>query len=103
MTRTTLQGVNARRRSPFEYENGHLPTDEVVYSDRLYQWDSEKYNASCMAVWGNRGQYFYQRSPESIEMFLSLYFGREVILTAIEVEENASSGYPYWAFYFRNK
>jgi hypothetical protein len=77
--------------------------NEAVYSDRLFQWDSKKYNNCCKEVWGNESQYFYERNPKEIESFLSKYFEKEIKLTAIEVGCNMSTGYPYWVFYFEDK
>ena len=76
-------------------------SDSATWSDRLWEWDSKKYNEICQKVWGNTGQMFYDRKPKEIEQFLSLYYGEKIILTAIEQETNASNGYPYWIFYYR--
>lgn len=75
--------------------------DNAVYSDRLYQWDSEKYDRCCMEVWNDRRQVFNRSSPKEIQKFLSLYFGETVKLTGIEKGCNVSTGYPYWVFYYR--
>lgn len=73
---------------------------ETVYSDRLYQWDSEKYAKCSLEVWGNVGQWFNNRKPEEIGKFLSLYMDTKIKLTAIVEGCNVSNGYPYWAFYY---
>jgi hypothetical protein len=75
-------------------------TDNAVYSDRLYQWDYQKYDECFKTVWGNTGQYFNGRSSSDIEKFLCLYLGKSVELTAVVEGCNASSGYPYWVFFF---
>jgi hypothetical protein len=75
----------------------------VVYSDRLLQWDYDKFNECCMKVWGNEGQYFSNRESDDIEKFLSLYFGKNINLTAITQGCNVSNGYPYWVFFYENK
>lgn len=72
----------------------------VVYSDRLWEWDSKKYNECCQEVWNNHGQYFYNREPEDIERFLSKYFRRNIKLTVILEGCNVSNGYPVWVFYY---
>lgn len=77
-------------------------TDGCVYSDRLFQWDWEKYNRCCEEVWGNQGQYFNNRMPEDIEKFLSLYIGKKIKLTAIMEGCNWSNGYPVWVFCYKN-
>lgn len=75
---------------------------QTVYSDRLKQWDAEKYNNCCQTVWDNHGQYFDRRTPEEIERFLSLYLEKRIKLTAITQGCNVSSGYPYWVFYYED-
>jgi len=74
----------------------------AVYSDRLMQWDFKKFNKCCKKVWGNEGQYFYNREPEDIEKFLNLYWSKEIKLTTIEEGCNVSSGYPIWIFYYED-
>lgn len=90
---------------PFEvWRSDKEQGDSGVYSDRLYQWDSQKFNACCREVWGNEGQYFDDRSPEDIERFLQLYFDKPGIrLTRIVECCNQSSGYPLWYFNYRNQ
>ena len=78
-------------------------SNNSVYSDRLYQWDSEKYNTCCQKIWGNEGQSFYGRDAESIEKFLRLYFdNQDIVLCKIVRYENVASGYPYWHFMFND-
>lgn len=77
---------------------------ETVYSDRLFQWDSAKYDKCCKDVWGNEGQYFDSRSPQSIERFLQLYLDKPKLkLIGIMQGANMSSGYPYWIFFFNSE
>ena len=38
--------------SPYIYNNGIEPND-TVYSDRLFQWDSKKYNKLCKKHFGD--------------------------------------------------
>lgn len=71
-----------------------------VYSDRLMQWDYDKFNNSCMKAFGDTGQMFYSRNPEAIEEFLKEYMGKEIKLTGIVEGCNRGNGYPYWAFYY---
>ncbi len=70
----------------------------TIYSDRMYSWDGKKYNACCMNVFNNKGQWFNQRSKEDIEKFLSLYLKKEVQIFLIASIENRSTGYPTWRF-----
>lgn len=84
--------------------HNYKTSDEVVYSDRLHQWDDKKYSyATSEAFNGYKGQYFDSFTPNQIQNFLSIYFNRDVILTRVDREENVSNGYPYWVFYFRDK
>ena len=68
---------NPVKRSKWEYHYSYDPfvvwrggeNDQIqdsVYSDRLIQWDHEKYNDSIFKVFGNHGQLFYDREPELI-------------------------------------
>lgn len=78
-------------------------TEHSAYSDRMYQWDWEKFNAACETVWGNHGQYFDGRTPGEIQRFLSLYYGHDVILTGVEKACNWANGFPCWIFYWYAK
>ena len=103
---------NEIKRNPFthpysydEYviwkdENFNKEKYSAVYSDRLYQWDYEKYNKCCQEVFKNQGQRFNQRDPKEIEKFLSMYFDERIKLTAIMQGCNQSSGFPYWIFLY---
>lgn len=73
---------------------------EAVYSDRLYQWDYEKYHKCCKEVFKNQAQYFDKRNPEEIEEFLSMYFEKNIKLTAVVQGCNQATGYPYWVFFY---
>lgn len=95
----------------FTFENGIWDSNEVIinkdikandtiYSDRLYQWHSQKHDDLCEKYFHNQGQYWDDREPELIQSFLSDYLGHNIILTKITREENASTGYPYWKFDF---
>lgn len=96
---------------PYNYDEYVIWKDEdfdkekysAVYSDRLYQWDWEKYNRCCQEVFGNQGQMFYQRKPKEIERFLSMYFDKEIKLTAVMQGCNQSSGFPYWIFLYEEE
>ena len=103
---------NEIKRNPFthpynydEYviwkaENFDKEKCNAVYSDRLHQWDYEKYNRCCQEVFKNEGQQFYQRKPKEIEKFLNMYFDKQIKLTAIMQGCNQSSGFPYWIFLY---
>lgn len=71
-----------------------------VYSDRLFQHDHASYNRFCREVWGNEGQYFYDRTPNGVSKFLSLYYGRKVQVYLVKECCNQATGYPVWYFQF---
>lgn len=81
--------------------NNDIEKESAVYSDRLWEWDHEKYNKCCQKVFGDNRQYFNSSNPDEIEKFLSLYFEKEVTLIAIVKGCNQSSGFPYWIFFYK--
>lgn len=99
------------KKNPFDYPYNYdeyvlwkgdynKEKSKVVYSDRLKEWDSDKFNKCCKKIFGDTGQYFSNRKPEYIEKFLRLYFEKEIKLTAILEGCNQSSGYPVWIFIY---
>ncbi len=73
----------------------------VVYSDRLHQFDSAKYNRYACQVFDRPLQDFTNCSPNKIEEFLQLYYSNEdLVLYRIQEECNSSNGYPVWVFDF---
>lgn len=85
-----------------QYFNG-TEGKATVYSDRMFQWDSEKFNQLCQKHFGNHGQSFENREAEVIEQFLSDYLGQAVVLNKITEYCNQSSGYPLWRFDYTTK
>jgi len=78
--------------------------EHSVYSDRLFQWDTEKYNKLSKKHFGNIGQYFSERSPRQIEEFLKDYYNKpDLELVGIMQGCNIGNGYPYWVFMFNAK
>ena len=78
-----------------------IPT--VVFSDRLFQWDTKKHDELCNKHWGNRGQYWDKREPEKIEAFLRDYNDDQTIELLMVMQGcNQSSGYPLWIFFYRS-
>lgn len=88
------------RRDSNTDEPCDLSKSSAVYSDRLFQWDPEKYNRCCKEVFGDIGQYFNTRNPDKIQQFLSIYFEKDVELLAIVQGCNQFSGFPYWIFLY---
>jgi hypothetical protein len=69
-----------------------------VYSDTLFFWNPDKYNACSISVWGNEGQGFQDRKPHDIEIFLSMYLEKPVKLLGVYEQRDVNSGYPVWIF-----
>lgn len=75
-----------------------------VYSDRMFQWDHDKYSEACRIAFNNQGgQYFDHRDPKDIEHFLSVYFDKPIYLKAVLKGCNQATGYPYWVFLYTEK
>ena len=75
------------------FQNGD--EDQVyVYSDRMQQWDYEKFNK---AIEGKGEMAFRWADKEAVTQFMRSYYD-DVGLTVCSVVEmcNASSGYPLW-------
>lgn len=77
--------------------------DQGLYSDRMWQWDHDKFNKCTQEVWGNQGQYFNDRKPQDIERWISLYLRKPVQLISIEEHCNQATGYPVWFFTYKEK
>jgi hypothetical protein len=94
----------SKRESPYGYSEffhwgGHGTTSgcEAVYSDRLWQWDYKKMKALCDAL----GKRFEQCSQSELSEFLSSYWGKPVVATALAEGCNISNGYPYFIMWYR--
>jgi hypothetical protein len=82
-----------------EQDKRGIPGLGDAYSDRLLQWDRDKYNRCAEAVWGDHRQMFGSSEVAEIEQFLRLYCGDAgLVLTCILEGCNVSSGYPLWFF-----
>jgi hypothetical protein len=67
------------------------------YSDRLQQWDYEKYRAACTEM----GCRFDQASWDKLNKFLETYYGPGYEATGLAEGCNASNGYPYWIIWYK--
>ena len=77
---------------------------DAVYSDRLRQWDYEKYCKVCHKVFHNCGGVSFDgRDPKDIERFLSGYLGKPVKLGAVLKGCNVANGNPYWVFFYNER
>ena len=74
----------------------------TVYSDRLYQWDSIKFDMASRKTWNDVGQIFSKKSqePDKISQFLSLYFEKDCKILAVVTTENRATGYPVSCFLY---
>jgi hypothetical protein len=73
--------------------------NNTIYSDRLWQWDHKKTNKLCEKHFGDKSQYFNQRTPEQIEAFLRDYTNNPNLKLIFIMEYcHQSSGYPIWRF-----
>lgn len=84
-------------------EKAESESTVTIYSDRLWQWDYDKYNLLCKKHFGNEGQIWENREPEKIQAFLCDWTGKEVILIANIQYVNMLSGYPVWRFDYCDK
>lgn len=100
------------RTHPYSYDDFVLyksedfdPMDSMVYHDRMLQWDREAFGKAASEVWPKDpgSQMFSGKKPEDINRFLSLYFGKEVKLTAVLQGCNAGNGFPYWIFAYKEQ
>ena len=74
-----------------------------AFSDRLYQQNPELYDKLRQKYFDDTSQWWDGDDPEKIEMFLSDFLGRNIDFIKKKKLENASSGFPYWQFYFCEK
>ncbi len=89
----TYDGYVTYRGGKNEEANG------TIYSDRLLQWDWDKYNLLSRKHFGDEGQYFDNRDPKKIEAFLRDWCeSPKLKLIFIMKYCNQSSGYPVWRF-----
>lgn len=97
--------LRTKQDHPYSYDTflvwrsgPNLEANRSLWSDRLYQWDAQKYNRCRNEVFGNHGQYWHEE-PEKIEQFLRLYYDDpELRLIYIEESCNQASGFPVWHF-----
>ena len=89
------------RSEDFDGENMNIPYLSTTFSDRMRQWDCQKFDDAWHEVWGDAGKGFRFKEIKDIERFLSLYYGQNVKLLELSEQCNWSSGIPYWCFVFR--
>lgn len=74
------------------FNNGQQATD-TEYTDRLWQWDSKKHDELCLKHFGDKGQWWSNRSAEKIQAFLCDYIGKKVVLCRVERVKRADGNY----------
>ena len=87
--------------SIFDYTRGKdISNIQVVYSDRLRQWDYDKYDRASAAM-DARFTSFANLSATQLTKFLQSYYDDNTLECVKLVEGcNKSSGYPYWIIFF---
>jgi hypothetical protein len=96
--------IKTKFTNPYDYDRfmvwGEEKGKSNVWSDRLSQWDTEKYNKCMKKVFDNESSLsLLPVEPNKIEKFLSLYFEKKIKLIGI-AEECKSNGYPVWQLFF---
>jgi hypothetical protein len=81
-----------------KFERGD-PTVNGIYSDRMQQWDPEKWSD---AMRGRKQTWQNMPQSEAIDI-IQKYYGDDVELVGYATECNASNGYPLGIFFLRNK
>ncbi len=68
------------------------------YSDRLYQFDYDKADKSSKEATKQLGNGF---TPEWVQLYLTLYFGKPTEIRHIMAGCNLSNGYAYYVYGYR--
>ena len=81
-----------------QFDNNAEPKHSV-YSDRMYGWNSKKYNECCRSIWNDESQVFYDdRTPEEVERFLRAYTEDETLTLCRIIRYERIDGYSVWRF-----
>ena len=87
-----------------QFEDNSIKVTSCVYSDRMWPWDSKKFNSLTLKYFGDTGQMFYENRPvKLVESFLCEYLSKEVKLVRITRQKNVSNGYPLWLFEYHEQ
>jgi hypothetical protein len=84
---------------PFVIFGRENKEDRAVYTDRLRQWDCEKYERLVAQHFAERG-HLNPHDSVNVQAFLSDYMGKPINLTCIMQHCNAATGYPLWTFHY---
>lgn len=88
----------------FKHSNFNKENDYAVDSDRLSQWDNNKFKEATRII---RAKYnieyctFIFRNRDAISDFMSIYYSKNIIVTAVVQNCNKNNGYPYWTIYYK--
>lgn len=92
---------------PYNYDPilqwaGGADPNGTVYTDRLLSWDYKKHDELCEKHFGDRGQYWSNRKPQTIEAFLRDYLDAPGLVLCVVTEHcNQSTGFPVWRLDYR--
>lgn len=98
--------TNDKHSHPYSYDcfyiwrDGNLEDSHADYHDRLQQADYEKFKEVCELFPKKRFDAF---TRADCSKFLTSYYGKEIVATALVEGCNVSNGYPYWVFYYKEK
>lgn len=67
-----------------------------VYTDRMRQWDYEKFSSLKREIFGTSSDYWNEFKPKDIERFLCAYLDKPVKLVRVIEYCNQATGYPLW-------
>ena len=81
----------------FLWKGAKAEGDETVYSDRMRDWDAEKFREALSKV----KKRLSQLNQKEMSKFLSVYFDKKIEATALAEGCNVSNGYPYWILWFK--
>lgn len=85
----------------YVYKDGSVEAEHSVYSDRMMQWDSKKYQRIAEKLFKKLGGNF-RDNPNLVQRFLQEYNDDPTItLVAIIEYCNVSNGYPVWRLDYR--
>lgn len=102
---------NERPRSEYPYSytcfiswsDFNVIPNGSVYTDRLWQWNSHKYDKLCNEHFGDKGQCWSGRNSKKVQEFLRDYLDKPNLkLAFIKQSCNRSNGFPYWCLAYNH-
>ena len=88
----------------FKYKDQTYEKDGLctVYSDRLSQWDYEKYRECMKQFKGEDGDYFWRDTNKVVKFMKKYYNNKKLEVNMIMEGCNVSNGYPYWLIFYKD-